>query len=273
MENKSPLVTKASDFLDSRLVKVPNFEDVAADLDRKFELVDTEQGQLLVRKDTQQVISGSLEDNLKTILRPHVSDRSFGNFRSQFSYKEPDADTKGKVKSMLNFGLHSYRTQADQEEVETKILKNFIPDGNQLRPITKDGLLGRPRTVDEVIQHYAADKLNPIDTELQRLEFAAQIREQAQRLGANQPKQVERIEKMIIEKHTPAFEVVPHERIQAQEKELEKKGFAFLNIFDPKAATLAETNQALIKAKVWKQDLDNYMPWVINFISPKLKLR
>jgi hypothetical protein len=279
----SALSEAINEYVDKKLLRIRDWENLVLSIDKDFELTVTNDQPVILRKANRQIVPGSFENNLQDLIRANCDDRSFGKFLSEFTPRTPTPDEKGKVKAILDHERIVYKDADIKEKIETHVLQNFIPDGNKLRPLNKFGYLGDARSPMEIIQHYGADHINPLDTELQRLEWEAELSSHAFRLAQVDPaalsiaqvtqktqaevnatigirSKVDRIKGLLQQKYTPSFEAVPADLLEKQAKDIENRAYSHFNIFDKGKAKPEDVNGAKVKINVWNQELSTELP-------------
>jgi hypothetical protein len=255
--NKSLLVRMVSDHADSLALKLRDFDKLQASIDKNFDASSDEKGNVtIVRKGTQQVIDGNFDQFFKLVARSHVSDLSFGKFRSQFAPRETSNEEKSMTKALLDHSKFHFTDQSKREKIEGFIMKNFVPDGNALRRLHKGQVSTTSFEPDEILMQYAKDIIDPDRSELSRLEAIAEMRDKATWLSGNEPKTAERLLKTMQKLSTPSFNPLPQDLLQKQDRDNEAQAMANLGLLDKSAATLAELNQIEIKKKLIRSEID-----------------
>lgn len=255
--NKSFLVRLVSDHADSLALKLRDFDKLAANIDKNFDASADDKGNVtIVRKGTQQVIDGNFDQFFKLVARQHVNDLSFGKFRSQFQPRETTNEEKSMVKALLDHSRFHFTDQPKREKVESFIMQNFIPDGNALRRIHRGQVSSNSYDPDQIMMQYGRDIIDPDRSELQRLEVIAEMRDKSLWLSGNEPKTAERLLKTMVRINTPAFNPIPEDLLQRQDRDNEAQAMANLGLLDKSAATLSELQQIEIRKKQVRAEID-----------------
>jgi hypothetical protein len=257
MQHKSPLFQKISDWADSKYLRINDVESFARNLDNDFELQTEDGKEFIVRKQTGQVVSASVDETfIKTVLRPHINDKSFGTFRSAFPARATTNDEKSKVVALLESVPTVFTNDEKKTKLQSFLMNNFVPSGNRLHRLVDGHVSSQSWSPDQLIQHYAQQYIDPDKTTYERLKKEAILREEAKYLSTND-KDFNRINDLLQRINETKFEEVPTDLFQKQEQDLRKKAMAHIGLIDEKAATLAELNQVGVKVKAFKTYIDS----------------
>lgn len=257
MKNKSLLFKRISDFADSKALRILNVEAFAKDLDDTFELeVGADGTENIIRRHTNQVV-GLLDTKfIHQVLRPHVDNKSLGQFRSAFPERAPSNEEKSKVAALLDSSPTIFKNKEKESAIRAFILNNFVPSGNVLHRLAKGYVSKQSWTPDELLQHYGKQYISDDHTVLARLRKEAELKAEATYL-ASDPKQVNKVMDLLTRVNEVKFEEVDPTLFQKQQEDLKKKSYAYTGLISEKESSLAERNQAEVKMRFFEKEIED----------------